>query len=88
MTLREARDFLINKKVFVKDKSKEVQEKLFNIGFKWIISNDKEIRKDVYFLFLFKDLRLAYTNEIKYFSEHKFKEISAEDILNIKIERI
>ena len=88
MTLKEAREFLTNKKVFVRNKSKEVQEKLFNIGFKWIISNDKEVRKDVYFLFLFKDLRLAYTNEIEYFSEHKFKEISAEDILNIKTERI
>lgn len=88
MTLRQARKFLADKKVFVKDKSKEIQLKLFNIGFKWIISNDKEVRKDVYFLFLFKDLRIAYTNEIKYFSEHKFKEISAEDILNIEIERI
>ena len=88
MTLREAHEFLADKKVFVKNKGKEVQEKLFNIGFKWIISNDKEIRKDVYFLFLFKDLRLAYTNEIEYFSEHKFKEIFVEDILNIKIERI
>ena len=88
MTLREAREFLTGKKVFVKNKGKEVQEKLFSLGFKWIISNDKEIRKDVYFLFLFKDLRLAYTNEIEYFSEHKFKEIFVEDILNIKIERI
>ena len=88
MTLKEAREFLTGKKVFVKNKGKEVQEKLFSLGFKWIISNDKEIRKDVYFLFLFKDLRLAYTNEIEYFSEHKFKEIFVEDILNIKIERI
>ena len=80
MTLKEARKFLTGKKVFVKNKGKEVQEKLFNIGFKWIISNDKKIRKDVYFLFLFKDLRLAYTNEIEYFSEHKFKEIFVEDI--------
>ena len=88
MTLEQARKFLADKKVFVKDKSKEIQEKLFSLGFKWIISNDKEIRKDVYFLFLFKDLRLAYTNEIEYFSEHKFKKIFVEDILNIKIERI
>ena len=88
MTLEQARKFLADKKVFVKDKNKEIQEKLFNIGFKWIISNDKEIRKDVYFLFLFKNLRLAYTNEIEYFSEHKFKEIFVGDILNIKIERI
>ena len=80
MTLKEARKFLTGKKVFVKDKNKEIQEKLFSLGFKWIISNDKKIRKDVYFLFLFKDLRLAYTNEIEYFSEHKFKEIFVEDI--------
>lgn len=87
MTQKEAREFLMNKKVFVKNKGKEVQEKLFNIGFKWVAPEEKGIYKDRYFLFLYEDLT-AYVDvdDIEYFYEHKFKEISAEDILNIKVE--
>lgn len=85
MTLREAHEFLAGKKVFVKNKGKEVQEKLFNIGFKWLDPDEKEIYKDRYFLFLHEDLTLTYINEIEYFYAHEFEEISAEDILNIEI---
>lgn len=85
MTLREAHEFLAGKKVFVKNKGKEVQEKLFNIGFKWLDPDEKEIYKDRYFLFLHEDLTLTYTNEIEYFYAYEFEEISAEDILNIEI---
>ena len=81
MTLREAREFLTGKKVFVKNKGKEVQEKLFNIGFKWLA---QRVYKNRYFLFLYEDLTLTYTNEIEYFYNHEFEEISAEDILNIE----
>ena len=85
MTYEEARKFLMNKKVFVKDKSKEVQEKLFNIGFKWLA---QRVYKNRYFLFLYEDLTLTYTDEIEYFYNHEFEEISAEDILNIKVEHL
>ena len=80
----------MNKKVFVKNKGKEVQEKLFELGFKWAALNEKEVYKDRYFLFLSKDLKLTYmdVDEIEDFYEHKFEEISAEDILNIKVERL
>ena len=88
MTLREARKFLTGKKVFVKNKGKEVQEKLFELGFKWAGSRKERFYENRYFLFLHENLKITYINEIKYFSEHKFKEISVEDILNIKIERI
>lgn len=90
MTQKEAREFLMNKKVFVKNKGKEVQEKLFNIGFKWVAPEEKGVYKDRYFLFLYEDLTLTYVDvdDIEYFYEHRFKEISAEDILNIKVERL
>lgn len=90
MTHEETRKFLANKKVFVKNKGKEVQEKLFNIGFKWVAPEEKGIYKDRYFLFLYEDLTLTYVDvdDIKYFYEHRFKEISAEDILNIKVEHL
>ena len=84
MTLREAREFLADKKVFVKNKGKEVQEKLFNIGFKWVAPEEKGVYKDRYFLFLYEDLKLTYTDEIEYFYNYEFEEISAEDILNIE----
>lgn len=89
MTLGEARRFLANKKVFVKNKGKEIQEKLFRLGFKWVAQNEKGFYEDRYFLFLSNDLKLTYMDidEIEYFYGHKFKEISAEDVLNIKVER-
>lgn len=89
MTLGQARKFLTNKKVFVKDKSKEIQEKLFNIGFKWAGPREEGFCEDRYFLFLYEDLT-AYVDidDIEYFYEHEFKEISAEDILSIEIERL
>lgn len=85
MTLREAREFLVGKKVFVKYKRKEVQEKLFNIGFKWAGPREEEFYEDRYFLFLHDDLKITYINDIGYFYEHEFEEISVEDILNIEI---
>ena len=90
MTQEEARKFLMNKKVFVKNKGKEVQEKLFNIGFKWVAPEEKGVYKDRYFLFLYEDLTLTYVDvdDIEYFYEHRFKEISVEDILNIKVEHL
>ena len=89
MTLEEARKFLMNKKVFVKNKGKEVQEKLFNIGFKWVAPEEKEIYKDGYFLFLYEDLTLYVdVDDIEYFYEHEFEEISVENILDIKVERL
>ena len=88
MTLREAHEFLADKKVFVKNKGKEVQEKLFSLGFKWLAPNEKGVYKDRYFLFLYEDLTLTYTDEVEYFYNHEFKEISVEDVLNIKVKRL
>ena len=89
MTLEEARKFLMDKKVFVKDKSKEIQLKLFEIGFGW---NNGFTKKASYltkpFLFMHRDMALAYDDDVDCFYDHKFKEISAEDILNIKVEHL
>ena len=87
MTQEEARKFLMNKKVFVKNKSKEIQEKLFEIGFGWDGGSTKRtsyLTKP--FLFMYKDMTLTFGNDVEYFYNHEFKEISAEDILNIKVE--
>ena len=87
MTQEEAKKFLMNKKVFVKDKSKEIQEKLFEIGFGWDNGSAKRasyLTKP--FLFMYEDMTLAYDDDVDYFYEHNYEEISAEDILNIKVE--
>ena len=88
MTQEEAKKFLMNKKVFVKNKSKEIQEKLFSLGFTWAILNNKEVINNGYFLFLHKKLALTYTDKAECFYKHEFEEISAEDILSIEIERL
>ena len=56
MKYEEAIKFLADKKVFVKNNGKEIQEKLVNIGFKWVAPEDKGVYKDRYFLFLYEDL--------------------------------
>ena len=86
MTQEEARKFLMNKKVFVKNKSKEIQLKLFEIGFGWGSDSTKRasyLTKP--FLFIYEDMTLAFGDDVEYFYKDYFKEISAEDILNIKV---
>ena len=79
----------MNKKVFVKDKSKEIQEKLFEIGFGW---DDGSSKRASYltkpFLFMYKDMTLAFDDDVDYFYKDYHEEISAEDILNIKVEHM
>ena len=89
MTQEEARNFLTDKKVFVKDKSKEIQLKLFEIGFGWHIAPN---RKPKYvakpFLYINDNKNLTYGDDVEIFYSHTYKEISAEDILNIKVEHL
>ena len=89
MTQEEARKFLMNKKVFVKNKSKEIQLKLFEIGFEWDDSSTKRVSYLTKpFLFMHEDMTLAHGDDVNYFYKHKFEEISAEDILSIKVEHL
>lgn len=89
MTQEEARKFLMNKKVFVKNKSREIQLKLFEIGFGW---DDGSTKRASYltkpFLFMYKDMTLAFGDDVDYFYKDRFEEISAEDILKIKVEHL
>lgn len=89
VTKEEAKKFLINKKVCTKNKSKEIQEKLFELGFEWNDPNDgTTIRQNKYFLFLHEDLKITYIDEKDFFDKHSYKEISDEDILNIKVNNL
>ena len=86
MTIEEIRKFLYNTKVYVNGKSKEIQEKLFSFGYKWsvthscIVCNTREP-----FLFINKNEGIQYENNMNFFNEHRYREISAEEILSLEI---
>ena len=84
MTKEEAKKMLTNTKVYVNGKSKEIQEKLFEIGFKWSQHGSKISFLHAPFLFIKDDI--SYSNNMQTFLESSKKEISADDILNIKID--
>ena len=79
----------MNKKVFVKNKSKEIQLKLFEIGFKWYGYPTQELKYlNKPFLFIDELKKLSYGEHVDFFYKHSYEEISAEDILNIKVEHL
>lgn len=90
MTRKEAVEFLANTKVYVKDKSREIQEKLFSLGFRWNCSECRVIlNTDKPFLFIYEcdsKLFITYSQNVEWFHNHTSKEITAEDILNITID--
>ena len=86
MKREEAKKMLTNTKVYVNGKSKEIQEKLFKIGFKWSGSSENNISYlDSPFLFI--NNRITRSSDMNVFNRAGNKEISAYDILNIKIDK-
>lgn len=87
MTREEAIKFLSNTKVYVNGKSKEVQEKLFSLGFQWQCKGKQILNTDMPFLFAWNDMNICYSNDMEHFVESDFKEITVNDILNIVIDK-
>ena len=85
MTREEAKKMLTNTKVYVNGKSKEIQEKLFEIGFKWRGHTENYIM-NLNETFLFIEESITFGWSMDSFKNSTLKEISADDILNIKIE--
>lgn len=83
MTKEEAKEMLTNTKVYVNGKSKEIQEKLFEIGFSYTFVNNAH---HFPFIYLNDDFYLRVGKDMTFFKKHHFREVSAEDILNIKID--
>ena len=83
MTKEEARKSLFNTKVYVDGKNKEIQEKLFELGFKW--DNDEKVEyTDKPFLYLEKYGSISHGNDMEFFKNEKSREVSAAYILNLK----
>ena len=85
MTKEEAKKMLTNTRVYVNGKSKQIQEKLFEIGFLWKGNEDKEISHMAY-PFLYLTEYITCNESMLFFKDSPLKEISAEDILNIKLD--
>ena len=84
MTRKEAIKFLNDTKVYVNGKSWEIQKTLFLLGFKWS-DGSQEVKKVTYpFLFLHNGY-ISCDNDMIYFREHSYREITSEDILSITI---
>lgn len=88
MTKEQAIKFLSNTKVYVKDKSEEIQEKLFEIGFAWDDAepNQKVQYIDRPFIFIYDNKQLTHSTDVKWFYDNQKREITPEDILNITID--
>lgn len=88
MTREEAIKSLINTKVYVNGRSKEVQEKLFSLGFQWKSAGKQVLNTDMPFLFVWNNMNICYNNNMEHFVTSRFKEITVNDILNIVIDKL
>lgn len=86
MTREEAIKMLANTKVYVQGQSKEIQEKLFSLGFQWQCNGTEVLYTEKPFIFIWKDKNMCYCDDMEYFSKYAFREITANDILNIIID--
>lgn len=86
MTRKEIDKFLANTKVYVNGKSKEIQEKLFSLGYMWSDGcTDVKYTKEPFLFIYAEDMSFARSEDMEFFFNHENREISAEDILSIKL---
>ena len=86
MTKEEIRKFLDNTKVYVNGKSKEIQEKLFSLGYRWSVTCSTEVgHTERPFLFIYKGGDITYASNMCKFVEHEHREITADEILALEV---
>lgn len=86
MTQKEIDKFLYNIKVYVNGKSKEIQEKLFKLGYSWGEYNSYNVIHTKYpFLYIDNNKLLSYDTDMDYFMEHRNREITADEILSLEL---
>lgn len=84
MTKQAAKELLKNRKVYVNGKSAEIQEELFELGFEWR-GACKEIT-NTYCPFIYTgDKFFIFGDDMDDFTNDSSEEISAEEILAIKV---
>ena len=83
MIQKEINEFLANTKVYVAGKSKEILEKLFTLGYEWKEGGTDVIFTEYPFLYIDNNHHISYGSDMCVFSEHEYREISFEEILQI-----
>lgn len=86
MKVREAIDFLANTKVYVNGKSKEIQKKLFSLGYEWSDGDTNVCYTKSPFLYISSSMTFTMGNDMEHFSERILREVTPEEILNITID--
>ena len=88
MTRKEIDKYLNNTKVYVNGKSREIQEKLFSLGYCWHIGGSTEVKhENEPFLFIYKVHSISCTNDMCTFMRSEYREISAEEILALELNK-
>lgn len=85
MTREEINKFLVDTKVYVVGKSEEIQKKLFSLGCKWCAGNTEVDCIEAPFLYIDKNHYLSHGRDMCFFTEHRYREISAEEILSLEL---
>ena len=87
MKQKEIDAYLANTKVYVNGKSKEIQEKLFSLGYSW--NNDSAstvvCHTEEPFLFIYEDKAITRSSDMDLFCSHENSEITAEEILALEL---
>lgn len=85
MEKEKIKEFLSETKVYVNGKSDKIQEKLFALGCLWARDDTHTIQYIQYtdkpFLFISNTFKLTYGDDMLRFAQHKYREITAEEIL-------
>lgn len=85
MTKEETKKFLSGIKIYVNGKSEKIQEKLFSLGCSWFREDKPRIGYiNKPFLFINDTLELTYSDDMLYFEQHGYREITAEEILALE----
>lgn len=85
MTKEEINKFLANTKIYVAGRSKEIQKKLFSLGYKRISGLTGVEHTESPFLFIYTNMSFSRCSDMVYFSNNIKREISAEEILSLEL---
>ena len=85
MTQKEIDKFLDNTKVYVNGKSKEIQEKLFYLGYLWNDGSSMVDNVDKPFLFIDDYKTIRHSDDMVCFTNHNYREITADEILTLEL---
>ena len=85
MTQKEIDKFLANTKVYVNGKSKEIQEKLFYLGYLWNDGSSMVDNVDKPFLFIYDYKTIRHSDDLVCFTNYNYREITADEILSLEI---